>query len=75
MTCFLCKGDMQPDTTTYFTEFESSMVIVKSVPCSKCDQCGEITYNIKVSSELARKVAHIKSTLNSELTITTYDVA
>ena len=41
MTCFFCKDSMEMSATTYFTDLSSCMVIIKSVPCYKCPQCGE----------------------------------
>ena len=41
MKCFLCKGDMTDSTTTYMTAYNSCFIIIKNVPCLKCDQCGE----------------------------------
>ena len=44
MTCFFCKGDMFPDTTTYMEDCQKGIVAVKHVPCHKCSQCGEVAY-------------------------------
>ena len=41
MKCFLCKGDMNNSTTTYMTTCNGCYIIIKNVPCFKCDQCGE----------------------------------
>ena len=40
MKCLSCKnGNMLSSTTTYFTEFNNCMLIIKNVPCMKCEQC------------------------------------
>lgn len=44
MKCFFCKGDMTSSTTTYMTELENRIVIIKNVPCIKCSQCGEVSF-------------------------------
>ena len=44
MTCFFCKGDMLPETTTYMEDCQKGIVVVKHVPCHKCNQCGEVAY-------------------------------
>lgn len=44
MKCFFCKGDMTSSTTTYMTELENRIVIIKNVPCLKCSQCGEVSF-------------------------------
>ena len=46
MTCLFCKGDMVNSTTTFTAELEHGIVIVKNVPCFKCDQCGECYLNL-----------------------------
>ena len=41
MTCFYCKVNVQPATTTYMTDYNGCYIIIKNVPCEKCTQCGE----------------------------------
>ena len=48
MTCFFCKGTMEDGTTTHFADLGTCIVIIKSVPCNTCMQCGEVTYNLDV---------------------------
>lgn len=73
MKCLSCKnGDMMPSTTTYFTEFNSCMLIIKNVPCMKCEQCGEIVFSASVYRKIEHIVASVKN-LTSELTILEYD--
>lgn len=45
MTCFYCKGDMLDSTTTYVEDLGNCIIIIRNVPCSKCSQCGEVSYN------------------------------
>ncbi len=40
MKCFFCKSDMENGFTTHVAELEKCIVIIKNVPCMKCDQCG-----------------------------------
>ena len=49
MTCLFCKGDMVNSTTTFTAELEHGIVIVKNVPCFKCDQCGEGSFPFEVT--------------------------
>ena len=73
MKCLSCKhGNMLPSTTTYFTEFNHCMVIIKNVPCFECEQCGEIVFSTSVHRKIERIVATVKQ-LTSELTILEYD--
>ena len=42
MTCFFCKGEMKPDTTIHTVQLKNCVVVIKNVPCMKCEQCGEV---------------------------------
>jgi len=55
MKCFLCKGDMDENITTHVTDLGSCIIIVKNVPCLKCEQCGEVSYTGTVASKATRK--------------------
>ena len=41
MTCFYCKGNVEPSTTTYMTDHCGCYIIIINVPCERCTQCGE----------------------------------
>lgn len=62
--CFYCKGDLVESTTTYMEDLGNCIVIIKNVPCSKCSQCGEISYN----GAVVRKIEKIISDLQNSLT-------
>lgn len=73
MKCLSCKnGDMVSSTMTYFTEFNHCMLIIKKVPCMKCEQCGEIVFSASVHRKIEQIVCAVKN-LASELTILEYD--
>ena len=72
MKCFSCKfGDMQETTTTYTVSFEQCVIVIRNVPCLKCDQCGEELF----SSSTLEKIEHIVELarkLSSEVSIIDY---
>lgn len=73
MKCLICKtGTMTPSTTTYFSEIDGCIILVKNVPCQRCDQCGEILYSASVTENLDHFVERILQ-LSCELSITEYD--
>ena len=73
MKCLSCKhGDMFPSTTTYFTEFNKCILLIKNVPCMKCEQCGEVVFSTSVHRKIENIVANVKK-LTSELTILEYN--
>ena len=41
MICPLCKGEMKPSTTIHTVQLKNCVVVIKNVPCLKCEQCGE----------------------------------
>ena len=64
MTCFFCKGNLKDSTTNHFVDLNFSMIIIKGVPCRKCDQCGEVVY----SGIIVRRIEQIVDTLKNSLT-------
>jgi YgiT-type zinc finger domain-containing protein len=54
MTCFFCRGEMLPSTTTHMIELDPCILIVKNVPCRRCSQCGEVTLASDVIEQLDR---------------------
>lgn len=72
MKCMACKNDeMFDSTSTYFAELKNCIVIVKNVPCKKCNQCGEVLYSMEVAEQL-EKIMSSAEALASELTIVDY---
>lgn len=73
MKCLTCKnGSMEASTTTYFADLKSCIIIIKNVPCYKCDQCGEEYFSSSVAEKLDILVDKAEA-LASELTIMEYD--
>ena len=54
MSCFLCKGNIQISTTTYMTDRNNHYIIIKNVPCFKCEQCGDELFSETVVKKLER---------------------
>lgn len=71
MDCFFCKGHMKPDFTTHFTELKNCMVIIKHVPCIKCEQCGEVVYNGDVLAQLDKIIDALEANL-TEIAVVNY---
>lgn len=63
MSCFLCKGDLVESTTTYMEDLGNCIVIIKNVPCSKCAQCGEVSFNGTVIRRIEQIVAQLQNSL------------
>ena len=70
MTCLLCKGEMKPSTTVHTVQLKNSVVVIKNVPCLKCEQCGEIV----LSADTVEKIEHILQTVEKAVAEITVDV-
>ena len=71
MECFLCKGTMTKGFTTHVADIGSCIIIVRNVPCIKCEQCGEIAYNGEVIRRLESIIDIFKTSL-TEIAIINY---
>ena len=71
MTCFLCKGEKENSLTIDVTDLGSCIVIVRGVPCYKCTQCGETTFDLTVGERLEQIVDAMKDSI-SEIAVVQY---
>jgi len=71
MSCILCGGNMSNDLTTDFTDLGSCMVIIKSVPCLSCEQCGETVFTGIVVKQLENMTNALKESL-TEIAVVQY---
>jgi YgiT-type zinc finger domain-containing protein len=74
MTCFFCKGTMQAELTTHFVQLGNCIIIVKNVPCSKCSQCGEVSYSGTVAQRLEQIISELEKSL-TEIAVVSYSAA
>lgn len=71
MTCPLCKGDMKPDMTIHTVQLKNGTVVIRNVPCLKCEQCGEVV----LSADTVEKIEHILQTVEkavAEITVVNF---
>ena len=71
MKCFLCNGNMVDGFATDVTDTDSSVIIIRSVPCHKCTQCGEVTFELTVAERLEKMVETYKTSV-TEITVIRY---
>jgi YgiT-type zinc finger domain-containing protein len=74
MKCFLCKGNMEPDTTSYMTEIDNRYIIIKNVPCTKCAECGEEFITGVILQNIEKIIAKLNSAL-AEIAVVEYSDA
>ena len=63
MTCFFCKGDKENSFTIDVTDLGSCIVIVRGVPCYKCKQCSETTFDLVVGERLEEIVEALNDSI------------
>ena len=71
MTCLLCKGEMKPSATIHTVQLKNCVVVIKNVPCLKCEQCGEVV----LSADTVEKIEHILQTVEkavAEITVVNF---
>lgn len=71
MNCFMCKGKLENKNTTFMTELDKCIVIVKNVPSQVCKQCGEVSYSNEVAKQLEKLVNSVKNAM-TEITVINY---
>lgn len=53
MKCVICKsGDVSKNRTTLTFEKNGTTMILKNVPCEKCEQCGEVYLGQETTKEV-----------------------
>ncbi len=54
MNCTFCGGIVKNDTTEYIEKQGNYIVVIKNVPCEKCEQCGEVYFSNEVALMLEK---------------------
>jgi len=60
--CFFCKGTMNNAFSNYMVDLGNRFIIIKEVPCHKCQQCGEVSYSGEVVAKIEEIVERLKDT-------------
>ena len=71
MACIFCKGKMEDGQTTHIADADNCVIVIKNVPCKKCVQCGEVTYNILTGERIEQIIKSLKNSL-AEVAIIKY---
>jgi len=71
MMCFFCKSEKENSFTIDVTDLGSCIVIVRGVPCYKCTQCGETSFDLIVGERLEQIVETLKDSI-SEIAVVQY---
>ena len=71
MKCFICKSHIEDKLTTFMTDLENCIIIVKNVPSQVCSQCGEVSYSHNVAVQL-EKIVNVMRTGITEIAVVSY---
>lgn len=71
MRCFMCKGYLNDELTTFMVDIGNCIIIVKNVPSQVCRQCGEVSYNNDVTKQLEVIVNSLRSSI-TEIAVVNY---
>ena len=66
--CTFCKGKLIPATTEYIEKIENYVIVIKNVPCEKCEQCGEEYFSTEVARQI-EKILNSIQTISYEITV------
>ena len=71
MLCIRCGATVEKGYTTDVTELGDGVVIIRNVPCYKCQECNEVIYTADVVQKLERIVEMAKKVMQ-EVSIIDY---
>ena len=71
MKCLRCKGDMQSGYTTHTVDLGRCCIVIRRVPCYKCEECGEVVFSGTVMSTLEKLIDTMQSAL-TEVAVINY---
>ena len=74
MKCMKCGREAFISTTTEAIEFGFGVLVVRNIPCYKCEECDEIFYTGDVVKKLEQITEKVKS-LMQEITVIDYGKA
>ena len=74
MKCPVCGASAQKGLTTSVTDLGKCLIIVRNVPCYKCNECNEIMYTADVVQRLEQIIEAAKK-LMQQISIVDYSEA
>jgi YgiT-type zinc finger domain-containing protein len=72
MTCFMCKGTVREELSTFTADINGCIVVVKNVPSYICSQCGEASFNDEVARQLEHIVHGVTDSVKTEIAVVSY---
>ncbi len=67
--CVYCRGALKETTTDYVEKINNYIIVIRGVPCEKCNQCGEEYFSDAVAQKIETILESIQK-ISSEITVT-----
>ena len=74
MKCLKCGKDAYKSTTSEAIELGFGLLVIRNIPCFKCEECDEILYTGDVVQKLESMIAEAKQ-LMQEIRVIDYSKA
>lgn len=71
MMCMRCKGNMINGEVTHTVDIGNSCIVIRHVPCFKCEECGEIVFTGVVMATIENLVDTMQNAL-TEVAVISY---
>ena len=71
MVCMICGANAEKGFTTDVIDMGDCLIIVRNVPCYKCEKCNEVLYTADVVAHL-EKIVEMAKQLMQEVSIIDY---
>lgn len=71
MRCMKCGKETYKSTTTEAIELDFGVLVIRNIPCYKCDECDEIFYTGDVAENIEKITQKVKE-LMQEVTVVDY---
>ncbi|MBQ9301332.1 MAG: YgiT-type zinc finger protein [Clostridia bacterium] len=72
MKCMKCGKDAYKSTTTEAIELDFGVLVIRNIPCYKCEECDEIFYTGDVAEKIEKVMEMVKQ-LMQEITVIDYE--
>ena len=74
MKCMKCGRDAYKSTTTEAIELDFGVLVIRNIPCYKCEECDEIFYTGGVVQRLEEIIEETKK-LMQDIRVINYEEA
>ena len=74
MKCMKCGREAFKSTTTEAIELGFGVLVIRNIPCYKCDECDEIFYSGDVVQKIEEITERVKQMIQ-EITVIDYEKA